>query len=136
MKRYKHLPQRDIFEAFNRIRDAFLAAKDGDEVDKIISFLLTSEEKVKIGRRIIVAGFLKSGLSYAEICEALRVGKATVSSVIRQLDNHSEGFELIRKRGKKVEDEYQRKKFREIGGSKLVFKRKEYTGFKRKEVKR
>lgn len=136
MRRYKRLTKEDIFEALNEVRDAFLAAKDGNEVNEIMSFMLTTEEKIRLGRRVLLAKYLELDLALDEIYKMLKVGKSTVQFVTRRAHLHPIGLELIRRRGKKVEDEYQRRKFRETGGSKLIFKRKEYTGFKRKDVKR
>ncbi len=136
MRRYKRLDQRDVFEAFNELRNAFLAAKDGDEVDIITDGLLTYDEKLKIGRRILIAGWLISGFGIEEIARQLKVGKNTIMHVTRRLEKHQECFELIKRRSKLVEKEYDSKKHRSAGGSQLVFKRKEYTGFRRKNVKR
>lgn len=136
MKRYRFLEKDDIFEALNRLRDAFLAAKDGDEVEEIINGLLTQDEKMKIGRRILIAKFLKNDFTYEEIANTLKVGRNTILSVIRSLDQHPLAFELIEKRSKKVEKIYQNKKTATIGGSQLIFKKKVYTGFKRENVER
>ena len=136
MRRYKRLDQRDIFEAFNELRNAFLAAKDGDEVDIITDGLLTYDEKLKIGRRILIAGWLISGFGIEEIARQLKVGKNTIMHVSRRLEKYKECFELIKRRSKLVEKEYETKSYKQAGGSQLVFKRKEYTGFKRKDVKR
>lgn len=43
MRRYKFLKKEDIYQAFNRLRDAFLSAKDGNEVEEIINGLLTRD---------------------------------------------------------------------------------------------
>ena len=137
MRRYKRLTKEDIYEALNKVRDAFLAAKDGNEVNEIIDSILTTEEKLKIGRRVLVAEYLKIGsLTLDEIRQMLKVGRSTIQFISRRIAMRPKGFELIRARSKRVEDEYQRKKLREVGGSQLVYKRKEYTGFKRKDVKR
>lgn len=136
MRRYKSLTKEDIYEALNEVRDAFLAAKDGNEVNEIMSFMLTTEEKLRLGRRILIAKYLELDLTLDEIYKMLKVGKSTVQFVTRRAHLHPIGLELIRKRGRKVEEEYQRRKFRESGGSTLIFKRKEYTGLKRKDIKR
>lgn len=136
MRRYRRLDQRDIFEAFNELRNAFLAAKDGSEVDKITDGILTHDEKVKIGRRILIAQWLISGFGIEEISHEMKVGKNTIMHVSRRLEKYKECFDLIERRRKLVEKEYENKSYRQTGGSQLVFKRKEYTGFKRKDVKR
>ena len=137
MRRYKRLTKKDIYEAINKIRDAFLAAKDGNEVNEIINSVLTTEEKIKIGRRVLVAEYLNiDSITVDEIRAILKVGYSTVSNVARRKAKFPLGFQLIEKRGKRVEDEYQKKKYRKTGGSTLIFKRKEYTGVQRKDIKR
>ncbi|KKQ96555.1 MAG: hypothetical protein A3C27_01765 [Candidatus Levybacteria bacterium RIFCSPHIGHO2_02_FULL_39_36] len=137
MRRYRRLTKEEIYEALNKVRDAFLAAKDGNEVHEIINSILTTEEKLKIGRRVLVAEYLKvDSLTMRDICNMLKVGRSTLQFVSRRIALHPKGFELIKIRSKRVENEYQKKKLREVGGSQLVFKRKEYTEFKRKDVKR
>lgn len=136
MRRYRFLTKEDIFEALNRLRDAFLAAEDGNEVNEIIHGLLTRDERLKIGRRIIIAEYILSGRSIEETGRELKVGKNTVVSIMRNLEEHPQTFELINKRSEKVKKEYSTKKYRLVGGSTLINKRREYTGFKRSDVKR
>lgn len=136
MRRYRFLEKEEVYSALNRLRDAFLAAKDGIEVDEIINGLLTQDEKLKIGRRILIAELIRSDVGIDQISRSLKVGKNTILSVMKSIDLHPESFELIGKRLSKVEKEYRRGKIRLIGGSELVFKRKEYTGLKRKDIKR
>lgn len=136
MRRYGFLQKEEIFEALNRLRDAFLAAKNGEEVEEIINGLLTHDEKMKIGRRILIAKYIKDGMGFGEIARALKVGKNTIVSVIHNLDRYPSAYELIEKRGKKVEKEYSNKNTKTIGGSKLIFKKKVHTGFRRKDVER
>lgn len=136
MRRYKYIQEKDIFESWNKLRDALLAAHDGNEVNEIMKSLFTEEEKFQLGRRIIIADGLKMGMTIIEICDILRVGKNTVSSVLRKLEKYPTGFDLIEKRTAKMEKEYGQKKYKEVGGSKLVHKKKEYTGITRKDIKR
>jgi uncharacterized protein YerC len=136
MRRYKFLQEKDIFETLNKVRDAFLAAKDGNQVNEIIDGLLTYDEKIKIGRRILIAEYLNNGIKIEEICKDLRVGKNTVMHISRRLEKYSKWFNLIEIRGKKVEREFDDKKYNLIGSSKLVFKTKKYTGIKKKDIKR
>lgn len=136
MRRYKFLTKEDVYQALNRLRDSFLAAQDGKEVEEIISGILTRDERLKIGRRILVAEYIKDGVGFDEITKSLKVGKNTIVEVMRCLENHPECFNIINKRKQKVESIYSAKKHRSVGGPQLVFKRKEYTGLKRKDVKR
>jgi len=136
MKRYKFLDKDDIYEALNRLRDAFLAARDGNEVEEIINGLLTEDERLKIGRRIIVAQYVRSGMGIDQIVNILKVGKNTVIQVAKALDKNPVFLDLVDRRMKTVEREYNSKKYRFEGSSYMVFKKKVYTGFKRKDVSR
>jgi hypothetical protein len=137
MRRYENLTKEEIYEAFNKVRDAFLAARDGNEVEEIIGAILTGEEKAKIGRRVLASEYLKSdSFTLDEIKSILKMGKSTLQSVTRRMEMHPKGYELIHVRSKKVEREYQKRKYKSVGGSTLVRKRREYTGIKRKDIKR
>ena len=136
MRRYRFLEKEGIYEALNRLRNAFLAARNGTEVEMIINGLLTSDERLKIGRRIIVAEYLREGFTVEEIIRLLKVGKNMIQHVSRLLDKNQDWFDLIKRRSEIVEKEYKSKKFNMVGGPKLVFKRKEYSGFSRKDIKR
>lgn len=134
--RYNFLDKKEEYEITNLVRDAFLTAKDGHDVSDVINGLLTTDEKIKIGRRIQVAFMILSGSSGEEIKESLHVGRNTITLVSKHLANYPKCFELLNTRRKKVEKTYKEKAFRKIGGSTLVFKRKEYIGFTRKDIKR
>lgn len=136
MRRYKYLQKGEISEAWNKLGDALLAAKDGKEVDEIMNALFTDEEKFQLGRRILIAECVKQNMTVVEICTLLRAGNDTVSRVLRKFEKYPRGFELIEKRNKKVLDEYDRKKYKSVGGSTLVFKKKEYTGIVKKDISR
>ncbi|MBI2621325.1 MAG: hypothetical protein HYW63_01600 [Candidatus Levybacteria bacterium] len=136
MRRYKFLEKEAIYEALNRLRDSFLAATDGNEVEEIINGLLTLDERLKIGRRILIAEYISSGVGIDEISRELKVGKNTIVHVMRLMDARPDCYNLIRRRGLLVEKEYRNKRYSKTGGSQLVFKRNEYTGFNRKDVKR
>lgn len=136
MRRYKFLEQKEIYEALNQLRNAFLAARNGDEVEKIIKGILTTDERLKIGRRILIAEYIKSNIGIDKIRQLMKVGKNTIMHVARLLEENSECFELINRRNKLVENEYKAKKYKKIGGPKIIFKTKYYTGFTRKDVKR
>lgn len=136
MNRYKFLAQDDIYSALNKLRNSFLAAKNGEEVDEIINGILTIDEKIKIGRRVLIAELLRSGMTIEEIAQLLNVGKTTISLVSKNLDAHPHCFDLLEQRERKVEHTYKQKKYIRVGGSELIKKQKMYSGFKRKDVQR
>ncbi|PIR78745.1 MAG: hypothetical protein COU26_04890 [Candidatus Levybacteria bacterium CG10_big_fil_rev_8_21_14_0_10_36_30] len=133
--RYKFLTEKDEYEIFNLVRNAFLSAHNGRDVEKIINALLTTDERIKIGRRIKIAEMMILGTTGEDIMGTLHVGRNSVTLVSKHLDRYQEGFELILKRQKKVEKAYKEKAHRLSGGSRLILKKKRYTGFKRKDVK-
>ena len=134
--RYNFLAKNEEYEITNMVRDAFLTAKDGYEVEDVINGLLTTDEKIKIGRRMQVAFMLLSGSSGEEIIRSLNVGRNTITLVSKHLASYPKCFELLSQRRKKVDKTYKEKSHRKIGSSQMVFKKKEYTGFVRKDVKR
>lgn len=136
MRRYLFLDKDFIFSALNKLRAAFLAARNGSEVEEIIKGLLTSDERMKIGRRIEIAQMLKSGFTYREIADELKVGQTNIQHVEKKMLEFPKCYELINIREAKVEREFKRKAYKKIGGPRKVFKSKEYTGFRRKDVDR
>lgn len=136
MRRYKFLQKEDVYEALNKVRDALLAAKDGNDVEQLMNGLLTFDERMKIGRRIQIAECLLNDFRTEEIQSFLKVGRTTIAQVAKNLEDYEKCFQLISARNKKVEKVYKAKSHRLIGGSTKVFKTREYTGFKRKNVAR
>ena len=55
--------------------------------------LLTPSERIMLGRRIIIARMLISDISYDDIGERMRVGRATIGRVQRWLHDQFLGFE-------------------------------------------
>ena len=136
MRRYKFLVKEEVYEALDKVRDALLAARDGNDVEEIMKGILTFDERMKIGRRILIAEYILAGVPFHDITRMLKVGKTTIGLVSKNLDDYTKCFELIKSRRGKVENEFKKKAYVSRGGSKLIFKRKEYTGFKRKDVSR
>lgn len=136
MKRYGFLKKDEVYEALNRLRNALLAARDGKDVEEIINGVFSFDEKVKIGRRVLIAEYIKEGYKWEEISRLLKVGRTTIWSVIRNLEMFPRCFELLEIRKNKVDKEYHNRKYRAVGGSTKVFKTREYTGFRRKDVER
>jgi predicted DNA-binding protein YlxM (UPF0122 family) len=118
------------------MRIILLAAHDGNDVGKIMSFVFTQDEILKIGRRLIVADYVQGELSFNEIVKDLKVGKNTVNLMIKKLVIDTSAYKLIKAREKRVEEEYKDKAYRKVGSPKLFHKKKEYTGYKRSDVSR
>lgn len=136
MRRYKFLTKEDIYSALNKLRAAFLAAKDGGEVESIIKGVLTNDERIKIGRRILIAQLLSEENTYDQIKNLLKVGKQTIIQVQKSMESRPKCFELINQREMKVETTFWKKAYIKVGSPKMIHKRIEYTGFTRKDVTR
>jgi uncharacterized protein YerC len=136
MNRYQFLKKEEVYQALNKLRAAFLAAKDGAEVDELMKGILTHDERMKVGRRIIIAQMLLDGMSYNEIISELKVGSPTIRDVDKKIKSNPACFKLINTREEKVEKTYTQKAYTKTGGSKKLFKSTQYTGYKRKDVKR
>lgn len=116
MRRYGFLTKNDTYEALNRLRDAFLAAKDGNEVNELVNGLLTPDEKIRIGRRILIAEALQADEKYKEISQISNVGYSTILWVSRQLINFPLCFQLLSKRKQYLDRKFHEKKYRKVGG--------------------
>lgn len=134
--RYAHLHKEAIYAALVKLYSAFLAAKDGHEVEVILKGILTQDERIKIGRRIQIAQYLMNGMSPLEVVEKLKVGRSTVAAVDKSLHRYPEAFELINKREEKVEREFEKRAWKREGSSLQVAKRQRRSGFSKKDVRR
>lgn len=136
MRRYKFLSKEEVFNALNKLRSAFLAAKDGEEVDKIIKGVLTHDERMKMGRRIQIAQLLKEGLRYREIAKELKVGLNTVEKVHGLLNKNPSCYELVFAREEKVEKEYKRKAYQKNRRPKTDIQKEKLHRFQEKRRKK
>ena len=136
MGRYKFLAKESVYEALNKLRAAFLAARDGNQVESIIKGLLTYDERMKLGRRIQIAQMIEDGYGHTEIVSELKVGSPTIRLVAKKMAEYPECFELINVRENKVEKTYKSRAYKKVGGPLKVYKSTEYTGYKRKDVER
>lgn len=136
MRRYHFLSKEEIFDALNKLRASFLAAKDGHDVEEIIKGILTSDERLRVGRRIKIAQLLRQGRLVDEIAEEFKIGRSTIAAVQKSMEQYPRCFDLVHSREEKVEREAKDKTYRKVGGSMQVLKKSVYTGFTRKDVKR
>lgn len=58
-----------------------------EEVESILSDLLTETEYTALAKRLAIATFLDKGRSYENIRETLKVSSATIASVAEQMGN-------------------------------------------------
>src|SRR3989344_6903264 len=94
MKRMmKDLTDSEIQATLDALYTATSSLKGREAVKLFLRDLLTSSERIMLGRRIIIARMLIAGISYDEIGERLRVGRATIGRVRRWLTDQFPGFE-------------------------------------------
>ena len=105
-KRQKDLTKEEIIATLDALYTAASAIKGRNEVKLFLRDLLTSSERIMLGRRIIIARMLIAGESYREIGRRLRVGNNTIRRVERWLEDQFPGFE---KAVKEMEKEYARR---------------------------
>lgn len=63
-----------------------------EEVETVLSNLLTNTELMALAKRLAIASFLEKGRSYENIRDTLKVSSATIASVAEQMG--SPGFQL------------------------------------------
>lgn len=94
MKRKREdLTEEEIIVTLDTLYTAASAVKGRDAVKLFLRDLLTSSERIMLGRRIIIARLLISGETYNSIQERMNVGHATIGRVQRWLDDQFPGFE-------------------------------------------
>jgi len=84
-------------ELSERIVDAALLLRGKSELSSFFNDLLTRTEKAMLGKRLLIAIFLKQGCSYDQISRILCVGPNTISLVNDRFQS-GEGFALVVKK--------------------------------------
>ena len=77
--------------------------RERDGLAQFFNDLLTTTEKVMLGKRLLIALFLGQGRSYAEISRVLRVGEQTIAAVSERLERDGRGFRLVLQKLEKEE---------------------------------
>ena len=92
-RKQKDLTKKEIIATLDALYTAASAVKGRDSVKLFLRDLLTSSERIMLGRRIIIARMLIADVSHDEIMRRLRVGKGTVRRVHHWLHDQFPGFE-------------------------------------------
>lgn len=95
------LPKNERIRLIGEVYTALGVVKGRDEARLVFADLFTVSELAMIGRRIRIAAMLLSGYTLEQVVSTLRVGKATVLSVKKQIDKDRDGYRLIIHRLKK-----------------------------------
>lgn len=83
-----------------------------EEVESVLSDLLTKTEHTALAKRLAIATFLDKGRSYENIRETLKVSSATIASVAEQMGNPGVQRALAKVKAEEWADEWAGK----IGG--------------------
>lgn len=81
--------EKQIFSVFHQ---ALADLRTPEEVESVMTDLLTETERTAIAKRLAIATFLEKGRSYENIRETLKVSSATIAAVAEQLG--SPGYQL------------------------------------------
>lgn len=92
-RRMSDLSKEETIATLDALYTAASAIKGRDAMKLFLRDLLTSSERIMLGRRIIIARMLIADVSYNEIGERMRVGRATIGRVQRWLHDKFPGFE-------------------------------------------
>ncbi len=75
--------------------EAVLSLRNKEECYAFFVDISTVSELKSLAQRLQVALMLRSGKTYAEICEATGVSTATISRVNRSLEYGADGYDLV-----------------------------------------
>ena len=79
-------------EIYNQLNRVILECRDENEVELLLSELLTKTERIVIAKRLFIAVMLTKGYSYRDIRLVLRVSFPTVRSVQFWLEHGGKGY--------------------------------------------
>jgi uncharacterized protein YerC len=110
----KELTDEQRIATLDALYTAAGAVKGRADMKLFLRDLLTESERIMLGRRILIARYLLSGVTYDHIVDQMHVSNRTVANVERWLDDQFPGYEkAIRelndayaKRSKKRDDAY------------------------------
>src|SRR3990167_3202133 len=89
----KKLSEKEIIRTLDTLYTAASAIQGREAIKLFLKDLLTPSERIMLGRRIIIARMLLSGLSYREILARLNVGQDTIMRVQKWLTDQLPGYE-------------------------------------------
>ncbi len=92
-RRIRDLSDSEVRATLDTLYTAMSSISGRDAVKLFLRDVLTTSERIMIGRRIIIARMLMARTSYDEIGARLRVGRATIGRVHRWLSDQFPGYE-------------------------------------------
>jgi len=91
--RAKELSEKQRIETLDALYTAAGTVRGREATKLFLRDLLTESERIMLGRRIIIARKLISGVIYDDIATELRVGHDTIGRIQHWLDDQLPGYE-------------------------------------------
>lgn len=91
-KKMNQLSELQVIETLDALYTAASSLKGRTDMKAFLKELLTPSERLMLGRRILIARYLLSGYTHAEIGEHLGVGPNTIVKVERWVDAQMPGY--------------------------------------------
>lgn len=91
-------PKEDVNRLSGKIVEAALLIRNKKELTAFFDDLLTSTEKVMLGKRLLIAMFLEHDYTYQEIRRVLKVGETTIAAISEKLQQKGDGFHIAVKK--------------------------------------
>jgi uncharacterized protein YerC len=96
-RKLSELTEQERIKTLDMLYTAAASVQGREAMKMFLRDLLTSSERVMLGRRIWIARLLLSGTSQSEIARMLKVGPNTVWRVEKWLQDQFPGYELALK---------------------------------------
>ena len=74
-------------QIYKMLHQMFADVRNPEEVNELLSDLLTSTESISMAKRLGIAVYLDKGRSYEDIKNHLKVSSATIATVAEQMGN-------------------------------------------------
>ncbi len=103
VSKYK-LSQSQVDQLSQRIVDAVFLLRNRGDLSLFFNDLLSTTEKIMIGKRFLIAIMLEHGWSYLDIRQRLKVTDMTIASISERLKTSGRGFRSAIKQLKRREN--------------------------------
>jgi len=119
------LSNAERIKTLDALYTATSSLKGRDAMKEFLKDLLTESERIMLGRRILIARGLLSGMTYDEIVEELGVGKDTVLKISRWLRDQLPGYETaVAKMEKEFKNRREGKEEKELYATSALYRLK------------
>jgi len=95
-KKITELSEKDRIQTLDMLYTAASSIRGQDAMKLFLRDLLTTSERVMLGRRVLIARLLLAGASQVEICRKLKVGSNTVWRVQKWLEEQFPDYKQAR----------------------------------------